>query len=172
MQLIVASAALYVSTSGKTIAQPSPTTILLAVVVLISVLMIVLEHSAARAGKHITSTEDLRRDLLLKAIWDAIHTHIRLYREINGANPAESQYPLKAWPKFGEPWREAHASLFAESVAFERTRELMRSAWVDLGWPTTQEVFRVSASTTMTSLLTALEDIDYFLRSKVKVLGT
>src|ERR1700734_1311714 len=47
--------------------------------------------------KTVVTAEQWRRDLLVRAIWDMVHTHIRLYREINAKNPAESMYPLKSW---------------------------------------------------------------------------
>jgi hypothetical protein len=160
---IMAAAALH----GFVIGKPVPANVNWLIVGLTLILAAFLSWR-----RTVMTAEQWRQDLVLKAIWDAIHTHIRLYREINAENPAESRYPLKAWPKFGELWREAHASLFAESVAFERTRELMRGAWADLGWAEKQEIFKLTERATMVSLLSALDEVDYFLKSKVRVLGT
>jgi hypothetical protein len=113
-------------------------------------------------------------DLVLKAIWETIRIHSRVYKDLAFTYPDKSRYPLNhsSWPNFGSPWEHLNAALYAESIAFERTRAVMKAAWVDMGWPATQEIFTVSSLTTMPALLTALDDCDYFLRSKVRVLGT
>jgi len=61
---------------------------------------------------------------------------------------------------------------FAESACFDRTLILLNHAWDTLRWPKNQEIFSLTNTVTMVSLLSALEDFDYFLRSKVQVLGT
>jgi len=105
MQLTVAVIASVLAAGGKLSASIVPA-LLFAAMATISVFLIVQEHRRASANRP--------EDLLLKALWDTIHTHQRIYREISAKYPEPSKYPLSStsWPTWGQPWHHADATLF------------------------------------------------------------
>ena len=174
MQLIFQVAFGFLAASGKLPQWSiSPAALIFGGMAVLSVFLIVQEHRRSTRERLATEKPLPSNDLLLRAIWDAIHRHQRIYREISAQYPEQSRYPLSSisWPNWGQPWQHSDAAIFAEATCFDRTRILLNHAWNTLGWPKQQEIFHVDDQCTLVTLLSALEDLDYFLRSKVTVLG-
>jgi hypothetical protein len=108
------------------------------------------------------------RRVALTALWELVHAHARIYKEMASKFPSQTQRPLhpSSWPDWGKPWEFVHAELYSESAHLRRTIALASALWGKFGYPRDFAFFKVPDNTTMAGLQTAIEDFDYALREK------